>query len=348
MRTALVCLVLTFLVARTQAQVPRTASWSLDTAKFKIKAAGLKATKMGEAGYSLDLAHDAEGKNWADIAYLSEESVYSDRILKVNDKPYTGTLWGFHPLFQYSFRIYFLQGKLHGNFVKEKASGMVVVKTYDRGALKAVHYDTPQKNDTLSFPEPVKKPIVYLYAPQALWVDLRLELPGGTAPALSYPPYEERRGWRVQVQPGGGLLDARGKFYYALYWEAPVAWQRLPAPTDEGFVVERERMEAFLEESLYALGLNAAEANEFMLYWLPVLRRAPYQRLHFLLDQACDAVAPLHVQPAPDSRLRLWLLHQPLQQAPSDIAAQNLPYKPFERRGFCLVEWGGCQWNFEE
>ena len=74
-----------------------------------------------------------------------------------------------------------------------------------------------------------------------------------------------------------------------------------------------------------------------IVYWLPRMENNPYNLISFQTDAYTDA-ARLHIDPAPDSLLRVFMAWMPLD-APVDIEPQELP--AFERRGFVAVEWGG-------
>ncbi|MBQ3947251.1 MAG: hypothetical protein II656_01920 [Ruminococcus sp.] len=50
--------------------------------------------------------------------------------------------------------------------------------------------------------------------------------------------------------------------------------------------------------------------------------------------------AKLDITPAPDSICRIFMTYVPLE-APVDIETQ--PLESFERKGFTVVEWGGCE-----
>ena len=95
----------------------------------------------------------------------------------------------------------------------------------------------------------------------------------------------------------------------------------------------------FLEESLTALGLNARERNEFIIYWLPRMEGNPYNLITFQQEAYTEA-AKLTVTPAPDSVLRVFLAWKPLEK-PVELPSQTLP--AVERCGFTVVEWGGTR-----
>ena len=96
-----------------------------------------------------------------------------------------------------------------------------------------------------------------------------------------------------------------------------------------------------MEDALARLGLTRAEANEFIIYWLPRMEGSAYNLLSFQQEAYTDS-AVLTVEPAPDTVLRVFLAWKPLEE-PVELPAQQLTAP--ERRGFTLVEWGGSQLN---
>jgi hypothetical protein len=186
-------------------------------------------------------------------------------------------------------------------------------------------------------PMPVKKPVLYLYPEQEQVVSVRLRLAG--ALEHSYPAYPQE-GWQVLAQPNGNLKSLQtGKEYYALYWEAqdqPSAYT-----VQQGFVVKGKDTEAFLDQTLEQLGFTRREANEFIMYWLPILEKNAYNLLHFSTEQYAQRNR-LEIEPKPQSSLRVMMLYRPLE-APMSIAPQT--FSGFERKGFTVVEWGGALWQ---
>ena len=178
------------------------------------------------------------------------------------------------------------------------------------------------------------KPVVYLYPEKTTEVSVKLDLPGELT--CTYPAYND--GWQVTAAPDGTLTDANGQTYNYLYWEGETATEY---DLSEGFCVAGADTAAFLEEALAKLGLTRKEANEFIVYWLPQMEDNPYNLITFQ-QEAYTQAAKLTVEPAPDSVLRVFMTWKPLNQ-PVEVLAQALP--AFERRGFTLIEWGGCQVN---
>ena len=152
----------------------------------------------------------------------------------------------------------------------------------------------------------------------------------------TYPTYNN--GWTVTARPDGTLTDEEGREYYCLFWEGETD---VKYDFSEGFVVKGEETEAFLEDALAALGLTDKEANEFIIYWLPRMEGNPYNLISFQNELYTDS-ARLAIDPVPDSVLRVFMAWKGLTK-PVDVEEQIL--EPFERTGFTVVEWGGCEVN---
>jgi len=177
------------------------------------------------------------------------------------------------------------------------------------------------------------KPVIYLYPEQP--TEIAVTLQTHDAHFIETIP-EYNGGWRVLAQPDGVLTDlSDGEQYPYLFWEAKLEtpW---PRPT-EGFVVARDDLAGFLEEKLRFLGLNDAEAGEFIEFWLPRLAVNAYTLIHFSGEEY-EARFPLEITPAPDCLLRVFMVAR-AAKGNERIASQALV--PFERKGFMAIEWGG-------
>jgi len=107
----------------------------------------------------------------------------------------------------------------------------------------------------------------------------------------------------------------------------------------EGFCVKGEDSAVFLEQSLAKLGLTRKEANEFIVYWLPLMEQNPYNIIQFQTDAYTQA-AELLIDPAPDTVIRVFMTFRAAQEyvefEPQELTAPT-------REGFTVVEWGGTQ-----
>ena len=177
------------------------------------------------------------------------------------------------------------------------------------------------------------KPIIYLYPQEPTVCSVRLELDGELT--CTYPEYDN--GWdNFTAYPDGTLIFPDGKEYYALYWEG---LQNAEWDFSQGFCVRGKDTAAFLEWALAAQGLSAREANEFIVYWLPLMQDNPYNVISFQ-GEAYTSTAVLDVSPTPDSLLRVFMAYYP-SEVQVDIPPQEL--KGFDRTGFTVVEWGGSR-----
>lgn len=178
-----------------------------------------------------------------------------------------------------------------------------------------------------------KKPVIYLYPEEEMEVSVKLDYNGKLT--STYPEYGE--GWKVTAKPDGTLYSAEtGREYYCLFWEGV---SDVEYDFSKGFVVSGDETEAFLEESLAALGLTEKEANEFIIYWLPEMEENKYNLISFQ-GQVYTENAKLEVTPTPDTVIRVFMAWQELEEK-IEIEPQQL--ERVEREGFTVVEWGGVQ-----
>lgn len=177
-----------------------------------------------------------------------------------------------------------------------------------------------------------EKPVIYLYPETETCVTVRLDYSGNLT--CSYPEYDG--GWTVNASPDGTLTDDSGKTYNYLYWEGVGT---ADYDFSEGFCIPGEETAAFLEDALDRLGLTRKEANEFIVYWLPLMQDNPYNIISFQ-SEAYTQSAQLIVEPAPDTVLRVFMTWKPAD-SPVDIPVQDLTVT--QRTGFTVVEWGGCR-----
>lgn len=176
------------------------------------------------------------------------------------------------------------------------------------------------------------KPVIYLYPQQTTQVSVNLPLNGQLT--CTYPNYQN--GWQVTAQPDGTLTDSTGMAYNYLYWEGTVNTQW---DMTTGFCIPGNETAAFLETSLEKLGLNRKEANEFIVYWLPLMQNNPYNIISFQADAYTDA-APMEITPSPDTVIRVFMTWQAADEF-TQIPPQVLTAP--ERKGFTVIEWGGTE-----
>ena len=181
----------------------------------------------------------------------------------------------------------------------------------------------------------VDKPIIYLYPKEQMPIKVQVGYPDNLT--LTYPPYNN--GWEVLAKPDGNLLDKQGRTFYGLYWEG-LTTQKINFT--DGFVVNEKELLPFLEEKLAILGLNEREANEFIIYWLPILAKNKYNLIRFETLDNINAIMPLYITPKPDTIIRILMEYQPLEKK-VNIKEQSLSSPT--RTGYTVVEWGGTKVN---
>ncbi|MBP5238894.1 MAG: hypothetical protein ILO64_07915 [Clostridia bacterium] len=184
--------------------------------------------------------------------------------------------------------------------------------------------------------EPVMdKPIIYLYPAEETVCSVKLMLNGKLT--CTYPEYGEN-GWENFVaKPDGTLVFPDGSEYYALYWEG--VSDGAGFDFTRGACVAGKDTAAFLAETLPKLGLSAREANEFIIYWLPLMQDNEYNLISFQTSAYTENAA-LCVTPEPDVCIRVFMAFMPLDE-PVDILPQEFSVP--ERHGFTVVEWGGSE-----
>lgn len=153
----------------------------------------------------------------------------------------------------------------------------------------------------------------------------------------TFPKYEKN--WEVIAEPNGQIFDKKTNRYYgSLFWDGTMDFPEEHYKYDDGFIVPKEKLADFFIEKLEYIGLNNQETNEFIQYWLPILERNKYNFIHFLINEECNEIATLKVNPKPETTIRIYMDFYGLENF-TQINEQQLPKT--ERKGFTLVEWGG-------
>lgn len=228
--------------------------------------------------------------------------------------------------------------KLNGTLSDDWCVGDQVLCTYEN-----CYYDSESNRVEVDFltiepsnwePEPgvAYKPVIYLYPTEKTEVSVRLLLDGKLT--CTYPAYRES--WCVTAEPDGTLTDAAGQTYNYLYWEGETAAQW---DMTKGFCVKGEDTALFLEDALTKLGLNRREANEFIVYWLPLMEENSYNIISFQADPYTDA-AKLQITPNPDTLIRVFMVWHATDSF-TELPPQELTAP--ERNGFTVIEWGGTE-----
>ncbi|MHA2039615.1 MAG: hypothetical protein ACW98X_24610 [Promethearchaeota archaeon] len=173
----------------------------------------------------------------------------------------------------------------------------------------------------------VLKPAIYLYPQETLKIKVSLSINGEIT--ISDPEYNN--GWDVVVEPGSNI---QGGYDY-LFYEARLNYLKTP---DEGWCVEYEHLELWMNNTLKELGLNEKESKEFKDFWLDVLPIANYYEIKLLSKEYLDLNMGLIIDPKPETIIRVMLTFSPCQNA---FEIDTPLIKTHIRLGFTVVEWGG-------
>lgn len=175
------------------------------------------------------------------------------------------------------------------------------------------------------------KPVIYLYPTEKTEVMVKV----GAAITKSDPPYSEN-GWQVMAYPEGRLIY-KGENYDSLFWEG-LGEGFYPNLKEDGFVVPQKDLLPTVKKHLELLGLNEKETADFLAFWTDKFPQTPFVRLTWLGTREMDILAPLEVKPEPETKIRIFLDFEGLDQL---VALKPQKLSSVKRQGFTLVEWGG-------
>ncbi|KAI1796964.1 hypothetical protein LXA43DRAFT_496371 [Ganoderma leucocontextum] len=221
---------------------------------------------------------------------------------------------------------------------------------------------TPSDGSTYAIPRhaprAVRKPVVYLFPPQALpEVAITIHLVPQWSFTHIYPlvdPKREEDGrqaitWTVSASPDGTLVEKHtGLELSYLFWEAAAHRAAPPSPplslagsnavapshdhdhfdpayplldpcSPTAVLLPFDELLPYLDGVLKALTLHTAARNDFITYWLPLLAKQPFVALRFLPQPVYERAAGLVVRPAPDVITRVMMLFRGVPAADADV-----------------------------
>lgn len=184
-----------------------------------------------------------------------------------------------------------------------------------------------------SWLSPFCKPAIYLYPETESKVHVRVDPVG---PFTYTTPLYTPGGWSVTARPNGTIISNNTEFPY-LYYEADIP-SLLIAKPQVGFSVKGQDVKSFLLELLPKLSLNTKETQEMADYWQKALPTSPYYFVGIIPDSTLDSIAPLSIQPKPDTVIRVALYFQKSETV--ELVKPPI-LTPVARTGFSVVEWGG-------
>jgi hypothetical protein len=191
------------------------------------------------------------------------------------------------------------------------------------------------KNSKVIVAAEMCKPVVYLYPENETELEVKVKPNGG----FTYTEPEYNGSWNVKASPSGEIVDLKtNKKHEYLFWEG-VGLN--VGEMEEGFIVESNSLEKFLNEKLSYMGLNDKEIGDFNEYWVERLSEDGYYKISFMDQRIFDKIAPLEVSPdKPDNIIRVFMIAKKVD-GPYSLEEQKL-YRQNNRDGFSVVEWGGA------
>lgn len=183
---------------------------------------------------------------------------------------------------------------------------------------------------------PVEKPVIYLYPEntQAVTVELITSDPL----TFTYPKYEDK--WKVMANPNGKITQGNQSFNY-LFWESQHHFEVKGELINSGNIVTKENSLAFLESKLDAFGLTSEEKADFITYWGPRMQEKEQWFVHFMLNEECNEMAELKIEPKPKHIYRLFMVLIPAEELTLNDVFEVQELQPIKREGFTVIEWGG-------
>lgn len=186
------------------------------------------------------------------------------------------------------------------------------------------------------------KPAIYIYPQKTSSVNVKLAPKGYLT--VSDPPYNPIFGWNIIANPDGTIIQLPTTnyqlptIYSYLYYEANLSEK--PDPK-EGFVIGKNELQNFFDETLPATGLNDKEIMDFKEYWLSRLTKLDtgYFLIYFLSKDEIERIEPVSISLPIQTSIRIRTYFKPIKDMIS-LPIQNLPPAP-KRTGNIMVEWGG-------
>ncbi len=188
----------------------------------------------------------------------------------------------------------------------------------------------------------VDKPVIYAYSDKELAFTLNLQSKGELT--FTYPVLPSDATWKMKTNPNGRLSDDENKQYPYLFWEAKQDLSSFQhAVPDAQIVLSGNELVNYFEQELDKLGLNSREKTDFITYWCPKLNDSDKILVQLYVDEKCELIGKLNIEPKPDNFRRLYVTFEKNPSNSENIKTLNLDVGKFERTGFTVIEWGGSE-----
>lgn len=188
----------------------------------------------------------------------------------------------------------------------------------------------------------VDKPVIYLYNEQEINFTLNLETKGDLS--FTYPQLPKNNTWKMKTLKNGNLLSESGKEYPYLFWEAKQnlnSFKQTTANSQE--IILGVNLVSYFESELSKLGLNYKEKTDFITYWCPKFNSSENVLVQFYLDENCEVIGKLNINPKPKNIRRIYVTFQKNPLIHENFKTKKLETTAFNREGFTVIEWGGSE-----
>jgi len=176
-----------------------------------------------------------------------------------------------------------------------------------------------------------KKPNIYLYPEKEMDINVKVLFPNSGEVVVSEPFYDYSEGWDVTVD-SKGRIDNKWEY---LFYESK---QPDFCQYESGWVVPQSDLEPFFRKNMSDVGFAGREIEDFIEWWIPLLKDYPYYAIYPQFDQQIKKMTLLSFSVNPDSLLRYRYSIEGLSEnieltTPEAIVS-------FNREGFVVTEWG--------
>jgi hypothetical protein len=186
----------------------------------------------------------------------------------------------------------------------------------------------------------VDKPVIYAYSENPIDFTLKV-IPQGVL-TFTYPQLPTDNTWKMKTDENGNLTASNGANYPYLFWESNQNASVLRGKkSNSNEIVAQRDLIPFLEKNLSNLGLNSKETTDFITYWAPKLQKFKMIQVEFFVDEKCEVIGELEINPKPDHLRRVYAIFNELSVVSNQFVNKPLDVKPLRRNGFTIIEWGG-------
>ena len=186
----------------------------------------------------------------------------------------------------------------------------------------------------------VDKPVIYAYSENPIDFTLKV-IPQGLL-TFTYPQLPTDNTWKMKTDESGNLTAANGSNYPYLFWESNQnAYLIRSKKSNSNEIVAQNALISYLEKNLIVLGLNAKERTDFITFWAPKLQKFKMIQVQFFVDENCEVIGELEINPKPDQLRRVYAIFNEVTVISNQFSPKNLEIKSLKRNGFTVIEWGG-------